>query len=263
MHSTPGRGGDLDLLLIGAWSARKGQHAPAHRHAGWKIAYYRTGRITSIVDGEPSEVGAGTVQVFRPAVAHAEIAHTAYSNYYLVLNAPDDRAWPSLCHGEPAVEIGRHLAALLRESTVPDARTPVVIDALLCLVDSILQRAVPVIRRSPAEATVRTAELYLEEHYADPVSMAGVAEHLGVSPSTLRQQFASVLGRSPSMVLRSIRLRHALELLRTSDLPLAAVATRCGLYSASHLTREVKNAVGCPPGVWRATRPPRQSRRAP
>lgn len=250
MHAAPG-GGVLELLMIGAWTARRGEDAPPHRHAGWKIAYYRTGRVTSIVDGDPHEVSAGTVQVFRPSVAHAEIAHTAYSNYFLVLDAPNDQDWPDFCHGEPAAQIGRHLAALLHETTAPDTRTPEITDALLCLIDSTLQRNAPVTWRSPAETTVRAAELYFEEHYADPVSMVAVAESVGVSPSTLRQHFGTVLDRSPRDVLRSIRMRHALALLRTSDLPLAAVAARCGLHSASHLTREVKNEVGCTPGAWR------------
>lgn len=59
------------------------------------------------------------------------------------------------------------------------------------------------------------------------------------------------LGRSPQRRLLDIRLRHAVVLLQTSDLTLAAVAERCGYHSPSHLTRHVKTALDTTPGRLR------------
>src|ERR1700712_1034206 len=102
------------VISTGAWSARQGQSAPAHRHAAWKITYYRTGRITSVVDGERYDVVPGTVLVLRPDQAHEEIAHTAYSNYYTLVEAGSDQPWPVRCDGDDAHDVGRICAALLR-----------------------------------------------------------------------------------------------------------------------------------------------------
>jgi AraC-like DNA-binding protein len=42
-------------------------------------------------------------------------------------------------------------------------------------------------------------------------------------------------------------VRHALNLLRTSDITIEAVALQCGYDSASHLSRHIKRATGKAP----------------
>jgi transcriptional regulator GlxA family with amidase domain len=51
--------------------------------------------------------------------------------------------------------------------------------------------------------------------------------------------------------LQEIRVRHALNLLRTSDITIEAVALQCGYDSASHLSRHIKRATGKTPGSLR------------
>lgn len=236
------------FLSIGSWTAAEGQHAPPHRHAGWKVTYYRTGRIDSIVDGARYEVGPGDVLVLRPNALHEEIAHTAYSNYYLLVEAVEDPLWPAACFAEAAEDVGWLLARLLREnSTAEGAMTP----ALLQLLDLTLRRTHPDAHLSPTHAIVRAVEQLYEESYSTPISIAGTARLMGVSPSSLRHYFVEQRGLPPQEALQQVRLRHALTLLRTSDLPLASIAERCGFHSASHLSRRVKAATGSSPGRLR------------
>jgi len=98
---------------------------------------------------------------------------------------------------------------------------------------------------------VRAVEQWFEEAYSSPISIAGAARRVGVSPSSLRHYFAEQRGLSPQEALQQVRLRHALTLLRTSDLGLASIAERCGFHSASHLSRRVKAATGSSPGRLR------------
>ncbi len=239
------------VLSTGAWSARQGQHAPPHRHAAWKVTYYRTGRITSIVDGERYAVVPGAVLVLRPDQAHEEIAHTAYSNYYTLVDAPPDQPWPARCDGDDAHDVGRISAALLRETSSPDANSPSMTAALMIELDVTLRRHDPAVAPTAAERTLRAAERVVEEAYARPLSVGALAESVGVSSSTLRAHFATAAGLAPLEFVRRVRLRHALGLLRTSDLSLASVAARCGFDSASHLSRHVKAVTGSSPGKLR------------
>lgn len=236
---------------IGSWTAQRGQHAPPHRHAGWKITYYRTGRVDSIIDGVRYEVAAGDVLVLRPNALHEEIAHTAYSNYYLLMRAPTDQPWPAACHGDAAHDVGWLLARTLREasSSAPDENP--MIPALLEMLDLTLRRAHPDEHPTVSQTIVRAVEQLYEESYSGAVSIADTPRQVGLSPSSLRHYFTSLRGFSPQEALQQVRLRQALALLRSSDLSLASIAERCGFHSASHLSRRVKTATGSSPGRLR------------
>jgi AraC-like DNA-binding protein len=250
MHVTPGTG-RADLPYIGTWSAARGQHAPPHRHAGWKVTYYRTGRIDSLIDGVRHSVGPGDVLVLPPHALHEEIAHTAYSDYYLVVDGPADRPWPARCHGEAAHDVGWLLARILREVSTLDADGPPMTPALLDLLDATLRRANPLDHPSPGQRIVRAVEQLFEEDYASGITVASAARQVGASTSSLRHHFSVQRGISPQEALHQVRLRHALTLLRSSDLTLGAIAERCGFDSASHLSRRVKAATGSSPGRLR------------
>ncbi|WP_161606143.1 AraC family transcriptional regulator [Microlunatus speluncae] len=249
MHRTPSP--EITMLTVGAHSARAGQHAAPHRHAGWKVAYHRSGRIDSIVDGRRHDVSPGTVLVLRPGAAHAEIAHTAYANYYLVLRAPPDHPWPERCDGPAARDLGTFLSVLLREDGLGARRDPRLISAMITAIDLTLQRHHPSERPDRAEEIVRAVEQFFEEHFAGPISIAGSAAEVGVSTSSLRQFFGLHRGMTPQAALRAVRVRHALGLLRRSDLTQAAIADRCGFASASHLSRVIAAETGSRPGALR------------
>lgn len=250
MHVSPDSG-SASLPYIGAWSAAQGQHAPPHRHAGWKVTYYRTGRIDSIVDGVRHTVGPGDVLVLPPAAVHEEIAHTAYSNYYLVVDGAPDLPWPARCSGDSAQDVGWLLGRILREAQRGDDPTATFTAALLELLDATLRRTRPDEPVSRAEAIVRAAEQLFEEEYSADLTVASAARALGISPSGLRHHFGVRRGIPPQEALQQVRLRHAFTLLRSSDLTLAAIAARCGFDSASHLSRRVKAATGSSPGSLR------------
>ncbi|WP_369125439.1 GlxA family transcriptional regulator [Catenulispora pinisilvae] len=89
------------------------------------------------------------------------------------------------------------------------------------------------------------------ERLADPLSVADLAAHLGVSPRTLARRFTDQLGTSPGAWLLSRRVAAARTLLEQTDLPVEAIATRVGLASAVNLRRRFRAHVGTSPGAYR------------
>ncbi|WP_433755779.1 helix-turn-helix transcriptional regulator [Nocardia sp. CA-135398] len=78
---------------------------------------------------------------------------------------------------------------------------------------------------------------YLHDHVADPISVADVARHCGISVRSLQDGFQRHIGRSPSAYLRTLRIRGVHdELVETSPQQdtVAAVAHRWGFV---HLGR--------------------------
>lgn len=85
----------------------------------------------------------------------------------------------------------------------------------------------------------------------DPVDLADLADHAGVSVRTLARRFTEQLGTSPGRWLLAQRIALARELLETTDLPLETVARRAGLSSATNLRRRFVSALGTTPGAYR------------
>lgn len=90
-----------------------------------------------------------------------------------------------------------------------------------------------------------------------PQTVKGVtelAESLHVSRTTLFLAFREVLGLSPIQFIADVRVARAKQLLRSSQLPLDAVARLCGFNGTKYFQRCFRHCVGLPPGQWRKAR---------
>lgn len=94
--------------------------------------------------------------------------------------------------------------------------------------------------------------------HAEPERKWTVAELAGVatvSRSVLDQRFRDVLGRSPIRYLAEWRMHLADDLLRTTDLSVAAVSRRVGYESEEAFSRAFRRRHGSSPGAWRSQQP--------
>ena len=78
-----------------------------------------------------------------------------------------------------------------------------------------------------------------------------LARRAAVSRSVLAERFKHTLGVTPMRYLAQWRLQIASELLKTSDLNLAALAERVGYDSEAAFSRAFKRHVGVSPASWR------------
>lgn len=78
-----------------------------------------------------------------------------------------------------------------------------------------------------------------------------VAQRLHMSRRTFSRQFRAATGMALGPWLAQQRLARAQLLLETSDAPLDAVATQCGLGSAQNLRLQFRKALGLTPQQWR------------
>jgi AraC-like DNA-binding protein len=79
-----------------------------------------------------------------------------------------------------------------------------------------------------------------------------MAALVGLSPSHFGRLFRARTGTPPIQYLQRLRVRAALPLILSTELPLAAVAARVGLGSASYLCRLVARHCGRAPSELRA-----------
>ncbi|MEV8094380.1 helix-turn-helix domain-containing protein [Kitasatospora sp. NPDC085879] len=78
----------------------------------------------------------------------------------------------------------------------------------------------------------------------EPLSIAEAARDLGVSERTLQRTVTRTLGCSPIRLVQNLRVEQAEHLLRTTALPLAAVARRVGYESPGPLRTLLRDRRG-------------------
>lgn len=94
------------------------------------------------------------------------------------------------------------------------------------------------------------------EHPERDHSLESLAELALMSRSTFAEEFAAAFGRTPMAYVRDVRLRRAAELLRSTNLPVSAVASRVGFASRSAFTHAFRERFGYTPMSFRAATEP-------
>lgn len=108
--------------------------------------------------------------------------------------------------------------------------------------------------RGPAglpRAALRHAADYVEEHLAQDLSLAAVAEAAGFSPYHFARLFKASTGLSPHQYVIRRRVERARTLLATTTWPLALIAREVGFASGSHLAQHFRRLLGASPSAYR------------
>jgi transcriptional regulator GlxA family with amidase domain len=112
-----------------------------------------------------------------------------------------------------------------------------------------IERAVPPADDGGLEAT----RAYALAHLDEPLTVAQLARHACTSERTFNRRFRRETGTTPLKWLHAQRVDHARRLLEGSDLPIEAVAQRCGFGSAAILRQHFRRATATTPTAYRRT----------
>lgn len=100
-------------------------------------------------------------------------------------------------------------------------------------------------------ASIERALAAVRARPADSHDIDTLADAAGMSRSTLTRHFRKVLGTTPTAFVQRARLNEAAALLRSTDLPVTAVATAAGFASRSHFSNSFTAAFGVDPSTYR------------
>jgi AraC family transcriptional regulator len=100
-------------------------------------------------------------------------------------------------------------------------------------------------------ATRRRLRDYIDAHLTQPLTLGTLAEVAHLSEYHLARMFRTSFGLPPAAWIAQQRVERARLLLRTTTLPLAQVAARCGYANASHFSHRFREAVGVAPTLYR------------
>ena len=112
-------------------------------------------------------------------------------------------------------------------------------------------------RRVAADAVAWTQQ-YLRSHFSEDVSILRLASILGVSRSSLHEQFVRRVGMSPRQYLTNLRLEAAHRALRESESNIQEIIAACGLRDKNHFYNLYHQRFGMTPGEYRKQFPVRK-----
>lgn len=102
-----------------------------------------------------------------------------------------------------------------------------------------------------ADPRLGNAIARVHSSYADPLTLADLAQSAAMSRSAFCQRFADKVSMSPMDYLSRWRMLVAQDLLQTTDLPVAEIAEQVGYGSDIAFSRAYKRSQGVTPSVSR------------
>lgn len=95
---------------------------------------------------------------------------------------------------------------------------------------------------------------YIREHRSEPIRIADVAKHSGISRSLLQRRFQNTLQRTPLEEIHRQKIELAADLLRNTLFNMDEIAEKCGLSDHAQFTKLFRRKTGLTPSAYRKKR---------
>jgi len=168
--------------------------------------------------------------------------------------------WPEVAPGirhlawrghEAAPRLARRFRDVVRLNAGPSRQREAL--ALNALEEVLLWCDLANPRRETAglDSRIRRSLEFICEHFAEPLPVARLAAHCGLSPSRFAHLFRAQTGETPQRYLELQRFNRARQLLEFTQEPVAAVARSVGFENPFYFTLRFKRHSGASPRAWR------------
>ena len=105
---------------------------------------------------------------------------------------------------------------------------------------------------APKKLSVVEVKEYLEQHYAEKISLDELSKQFFINKYYLTRVFKEQFGQSITAYLTSLRITHAKQLLRFSEKSVEEIGLECGLGQLHYFSRVFKEVEGVPPSIYRS-----------
>ncbi|MBF9128795.1 helix-turn-helix domain-containing protein, partial [Plantactinospora sp. S1510] len=103
----------------------------------------------------------------------------------------------------------------------------------------------------PAHTATASTRDWVMQRLDQPLPLAELAAHAGMSRRTFTRRFHQETGTSPGQWILRQRIERARQLLETRDLPIDQIAHRSGFGTGASLRRHLHRAIGISPQTYR------------
>ena len=241
----------------------------------YQLLYIRSGKgIIEFKRGKSIPVQGGTVIILHPGEWHRyrPDPETGWSEAYIGIGGeflermfaePFFRHPPTLIHLEPDGRFDHDLIALVDEIQANSVEHPyTLVLKTMALVASLFERPANLHGKAAYNVVIRRANLHIAHHLGEVVNFPALAQQYGMGYSLFRKCFQSYNGMAPLEYQITLRMRRAMHLLASSNVPIAQIAKETGFQSSSYFSKFFRQHLGTSPILFRRsnltekTRPP-------
>ena len=108
-------------------------------------------------------------------------------------------------------------------------------------------------RAISTDYSIARAEHYIEQHFAETITVTRLAQLGQCSVSHFRQKFKKELGITPKEYLIQVRIEKAKKMLRRNEKSITEIALACGFNSSAHFTSCFTTLTGITPTAYKST----------
>ena len=256
----------VQILWVGRFYKSTGDGIRSHSHPFYHMIFVQSGSLTMTAGAETFPMESGQCILIPPGMDHA------YSNpgdetmegLEIKFSVPSDR--PSAI--EEALISSSSLVQMLFSQIVQEYSDlgSLADEAAASYMEALLKaltmeqryhkrRDFHFIDASGYTELSQQIIQYLEKHYAESVSLEGIAEAVGYNKSYMCTSFRKNTQITINDCLNMIRIRRAAELIAYSDNDLSQIAAMCGFSTVSHFNQVFLKHVGTTPGQCRKAFP--------
>ena len=92
---------------------------------------------------------------------------------------------------------------------------------------------------------------FVEEHYAEELTVERIADSVALSESACLRSFRQLLGTTPIQYVKQYRIEKAAGLLLTTRLRTGEIGAECGFADLSYFTKTFREIKHCTPREYR------------
>ena len=226
----------------------------AHQHCSVEIFAVREGKADAYLGDKKYVLSAGEFMIINSNEVHS--IHTSGRNEAIVLQIPMEKQIMRFS-GEKKEEDGK-LFALLEKMYRQQIRKEYGYELLMQSIFYQLKYLLITVYQVPDERKEHCTENrkmghlgkitgYLQEHYAEEISLETLAATFGYCPTYLSKMFRRYGRINYKDYLRSIRFEHALRELEETDLTIGEIALKNGFPNSQAFSRLFREKYGILP----------------
>ncbi len=248
-----------------------------HHHAEYELLLIEKGGVTAVVDGDTIVADAGDILFIRKEEPH-----------YLMNRLAESCMWTALLFDAAAIGDGEDFARNYLRDYVPrrcqhaEPHLLRLLEQMIpcvqgCASDSmnklkarcLLLEILCQLYTEPCYAIEPTQEdhrrfarsinemtRFIEEHYAEPISIRRLADSCRYSPSYMIKIFRQYTGMTPIAWLLHVRITKACCMLEETEHSITDIASACGFENASYFNRVFLRTMQCTPTEYRKSKLP-------
>lgn len=264
---------DEDLQLEAYHFKGLRQNFPEHFHNYYVLGLLEQGERQTVCNGKSRLITAGDIIIFNPLDNHTCIQTDSVAIDYRSFNisaasllhilGSADNSRPPLFNDcvirdEKIAEVFRDCHRMVMtagnvdfDCVAESEKEELFLLLLSLLLDTACDDSVGgSISPSSYDKEIAAACDYIDDHFAENISLGALCARVGVSKSTLIRYFIRLKHVTPYRYLASVRVSKAQRMLEQGGLPVE-VAIQSGFADQSHFNHCFKKFIGISPGMYR------------